>query len=141
MPKFCHQCGKQVVVGAKFCGDCGTNLSSLSSVPPPPEPAPVRQQAQSTFSPFAVGADDDDDYIDRIARLDIRINKLEVDVADFNKPVGETVGAVMIHAEPPRPIVPPADLKIDEKAFLESFRQEAGARKPNERTRSVEVTG
>lgn len=135
MPKFCHHCGKQTVVGANFCQVCGTNLSSLAAGP---TPQPI-VQPQSTFTPFSPTSDDDDDeYIDRIQKLDIRMNGLQLEIKK-DQPIGETMGSVMAQGgnAPAAPIVPPPNLPtVDGKAFLETFKQEAGAKRPNERTRS-----
>lgn len=45
---FCHQCGVQLVDGAKFCGNCGTRLgAAATAIPtapasPPPASSPAR---------------------------------------------------------------------------------------------------
>lgn len=92
MNKFCHNCGKQlpVVAGMKFCPFCNTSLLSLSSTPV------VQAQAQapvSSFPPFSVGGDEDEDYIDRMHGYRPKVNKLDVEIRTFQPPA-ETVGAV-----------------------------------------------
>ena len=41
---FCPQCGKQLVDGARFCGNCGAQIAAAASAPPP-DPAPVTPPA------------------------------------------------------------------------------------------------
>jgi hypothetical protein len=124
MQKFCHNCGKQIAtVGAKFCAHCGTDLASLSSAPRPPAKA-------TTFTPFAADADEDDEYIDRLERLDIRINKLDVDIVK-DRQVSETLGTLA------QGIPATEEMKrkehyqgVNEKDFLEQFKKEAGSLRP-----------
>lgn len=140
MQKFCHNCGKQLDVGAKFCSGCGTNLSSLAATVPP-APIPAQPQRQ-TFTPFALRNEEEVIDVDRLEHLDIRINKLDFDFTT-QKHGAESVGAVMTQGRTiGNPDMPPREGNsiTDPKAFLEDFRKEAGAHKPNERTRSVEVT-
>lgn len=126
MSKFCHFCGAQVPVGAKFCGSCGTNLSSLANKPAP-EPVAAKSRP-GQFTPFSVGREDDDgdSYIDKLTHLDIRQNELQVEIVK-DRPLGESVGAVVTQGmnagAPPSIEARPA---LDPKASLESFRQEAG---------------
>jgi len=121
--KFCHHCGKQVELCAKFCSSCGTSLTSLSSTPPPATPAP------SQFTPFSAARDDDDDdsYIDKITHLDIRQNELHVEIIK-DPTIKETVGSVMSQS-----ISPDKLEKNDRQApianveeFKKNFQQEAG---------------
>lgn len=127
MQKFCHNCGKQVLAAANFCSSCGTSLSSLAAKPTPPVPVEPAQ----TFTPVAVGGEDDDDnYLDRITKLDIKINKLDVEIVknravagevltpDFFK-AGATQGPEVINRSQPYQ-------GIDNKAFLAEFQREAG---------------
>jgi hypothetical protein len=47
---FCPQCGKPLVEGARFCGNCGASIPVVPSAPPPepaPTPAPAPAQAAS----------------------------------------------------------------------------------------------
>lgn len=130
MQKFCHNCGKQMVVGAKFCPYCGTSLSSLSATPTSSTPATPAAKPQGQFAPFAVGRDDDDDednYIDKLQHVDIRQSELHVDIVK-DRPIGETVGSVMS-----QPIRPESIEKSERPAqnqnaedFKKSFQQEAG---------------
>ena len=39
--KYCPNCGSAVEEGARFCGVCGTNLSSGAKPPEPPKKFPV----------------------------------------------------------------------------------------------------
>ncbi len=127
MQKFCHHCGKQVLVGANFCSSCGTSLSSLAAKPVPPAPAtPV-----STFTPIAVGAgEDDDEYIDRIQKLDIKINKLDVEIVKNRGVAGEVLSPDFFKAgasRAPEVINRPQPYQgVDNKSFLAEFQREAG---------------
>ena len=137
MQKFCHNCGKQLSVGAKFCAECGTSLSSLNNKPTPPE-VPARP---SQFVPFAAGRDeneDDDSYLDKIDHINIRQSELQVDIIK-DRPIGESVGTLIAQAlqsgrpteiEPPRSAPP-----IDQNAFLAEFKREAGTMR-NETSKS-----
>jgi hypothetical protein len=130
MQKFCHNCGKQVVVGAKFCNECGTNLTSLANSPTPPKKS-------GQFTPIAIGGtDEDEDYIDKIAHLDIRQNELQVEIIR-DRPLGESVGALFTNAvqsaqaghtfigEEARPAA-----YQDGKQYLAEFSKEAGTSGP-----------
>jgi hypothetical protein len=129
MQKFCHNCGKQIVAGANFCPFCGTNLSSLSAKPTPATVVP-EQKKTSQFTPFAVGRDDEDDeYIDKIAHLDIKQDGLQVEIIK-DMPMGETLGSVVsssIGAGAPPQTDParPAQYN-DREVFLKDFQREAG---------------
>lgn len=130
MQKFCHNCGKQLVVGAKFCPYCGTSLSSLSATPPTAPPATPAAKPQSQFAPFAAGSDDDEDgdsRIDRLSHAPINQNELHVEI-QRDRPIGETIGSVMSQAIPPSKIEkldrPAAFTNPDE--FKKNFAQEAG---------------
>jgi hypothetical protein len=127
--RFCHNCGKSVQVGSKFCPECGTNLLSLSSVPAPP--APTRPAAQ-TFTPFeAKGDDDDDSYIDRMEHLNIRQSALQVEIIK-DKPQQETVGATVIQGMSSPPSSNEQFTRnqpyqnIDPSVFIADFKKEAG---------------
>ena len=37
---FCEQCGSELSAGSKFCGNCGSAVSSSSAQPPPPPYSP-----------------------------------------------------------------------------------------------------
>jgi hypothetical protein len=130
MQKFCHNCGKPTpTVEAKFCSYCGTSLSSLSATP-------TKQPAAPTFTPFAIDREDEDyDPIDRLTKLDIRINKLDVEIIK-DRVVGETVagyvqealqGAKTVDDGFSRGAPPP----VDSKEFLKEFQKEAGTARPD----------
>lgn len=135
---FCHNCGKKLVIGSKFCSYCGTNLASLSFTPTKSTP--------SQQPPMVVTAtkdeDDDDDYIDKLEHLEVRIDKLDVDIVHGPSQVNETIGTLMTSAksqtikrEPPR-TGPYSNINREE--FLKNFQQEAGAiRSSNEKRPST----
>jgi len=128
MQKFCHNCGKQLVVGAKFCNECGTSLSSLANTPTPAPPTKAPRPGQ--FTPFAVGRDDDDDdsYLDKLEHVDIRQSELHVEIIK-DRPLGESVGALVAQAlQGAAPTIDPARPAqyTDNEVFLKDFRQEAG---------------
>ena len=131
MQKFCHNCGKQVVVGAKFCNECGTSLSSLANSPTPaPTAKPTTTARPGQFTPFAVGRDDDDDdsYLDRLEHVEIRQSELQVEIVK-DRPLGESVGALVAQAlQGAAPISEPARPAqyTNNEVFLKDFRQEAG---------------
>lgn len=131
MQKFCHNCGKQLAVGANFCSSCGVSLSSLTNKPP----TAATEPSTSQFPPFVVGKgsddDDDDSYLDRMTHVDIRQSELQVEIIK-DRPLGESVGALISQAiqssGPPtiEPARPPLPTSKDNKAFLEEFKKEAG---------------
>jgi hypothetical protein len=137
MQKFCHSCGKQVIVGAKFCPFCGTNLSSLTAKPTPPPVAVAQATRPGQFSPFSVGEkDEDDSYIDGLQHLDIRLSSLDVEIVR-DRPLGETVGALVSQAmhssgPPEQAQARPAQYSSQE-AFMQDFRKEAGTMRQNEK--------
>ena len=135
MNKFCHNCGKQMpTVEAKFCPFCGTSLLSLSSTPTPPP----RAQAPS---PTWAGSDDDDDdsYIDRIPRLKVRIDKLDVEIIRPPVVQGEKLGAIAAKES----AVNTSEFRngpyqnLTPEQALEQFKQEAGSRVNETRTHKV----
>lgn len=109
---------------SKFCPECGVNLSSLSSKPEPPT-------NKTSFQPFAVGKDDDDDdsYLDTMEHLQIKQSELQVEIVK-DKPLGESVGAVIsqgIQAGSPPTIDEARPARYtDSKVCLEEFQKEAG---------------
>jgi hypothetical protein len=129
MQKFCHNCGKQIVTaGAKFCALCGTDLSSLTHAPRPPTPA----SASATFTPFVAGVDDDDEYVDHINKLDIRIKKLDLEIVK-DRAVVETVGTLAQGAPPTEELRRHRQSKdMTKEEVLEQFQKEAGALRPND---------
>jgi hypothetical protein len=125
MHKFCHHCGKQVMVGAKFCAFCGTSLATLSATP---TPAPPPASSPGQFAPFAARPDDEegDDYIDKLQHAIISQNELHVEIIR-DRPLGETIGSVMANpmkAEPIDSSVRPAPPSSEE--FKAAFQREAG---------------
>lgn len=119
MNQFCHNCGKQVLLGSNFCASCGTNLKSLTS-----KPEPIK--AQASFVPFNPRDDDDEDAIDNIVKLDVKISKLELDIRG-QATQSETLASVMSQSAP----LPPQDKRneapaINEKEFMNEFQREAG---------------
>jgi len=126
MQKFCHNCGKQLVVGAKFCNECGTSLSSLSNQPATPDP-------NKQFTPVMVGRGEDDEdgdsYIDRMSHINIRQDALHVEIIK-DRPLGESVGSLIsqaMHAgRAPEVEASRAAPVTDSKSFLEDFKREAG---------------
>lgn len=136
--KYCHNCGKLTPPVAKFCPACGTSLASIDERPPaapPVQPVPnrIRPKAQATFTPMAVGEDDDDDEsirADRAGSLsDLGISISSLDVAlQVDRPSRETVGSLVQqgqgmqgYQEPPRVVA-----GIDQQAIMQQLQQEAG---------------
>lgn len=129
MPKFCHSCGKQTALGAKFCSECGTDLSSLANLPPT-----HKQSAQ--FTPFAVGEDDDDDAsaVDRMTHFQVKQSSLQVEIGK-SQPIGETIGSLIsqgLQSGPPAAIEEVQRPVVDNKQVLQDFRKEASTLRPNE---------
>jgi hypothetical protein len=132
MQKFCHNCGKPLTVGAKFCSSCGTSLSSLSATPANTSAPAV------TFTPVLASEDDDrDGYIDGINHLarikSIRLSGLEVEITK-DRQGGETFGAMCAQAElNGGPIKVSVESRgepyknIDQKTLLAELQKEAGA--------------
>lgn len=122
--RFCHHCGKPVNIGAKFCGECGTNLLSLAN-------APADKASPAQFTPFAVASDDDDGdgYLDKLTRAPVRQNELQVEIVR-DRPLGESVGALMSQAMQGSgpPVIDPARPAqfTDAQQFLSDFKKEAG---------------
>ena len=126
--RFCHHCGKGVQVGAKFCSFCGTNLLSLASTPTPPV------VPKETLTPhFVANAEDDDDEgaIDRMTHLNLRQNKLQVEIVR-DRTLVDTVGNVAkagALAGKPEPFILERSqpfLNVDTKEFQQDFQKEAG---------------
>lgn len=132
MPKFCHECGKEQQIGAKFCSNCGTNLTSLANtVPPPPQ-----QQAAATFRPFTprpTDEDDDTQRVDTLEHLDIRMQGLQVEIIK-DRPMGETVASVFRSQEGAR--TPPEQFGgregFDPATYIKEFQKEAGTLRNDE---------
>jgi zinc-ribbon domain len=134
MQKFCHNCGKQLVAGAKFCPFCGTDLGSLLNSKASAQPAPA-PKANSQFTPFAIGKDDDDSdaYLDRLEHVDIRQDALHVEIVR-DRPLGETVGSLVAQAlqsGPPAAIENRPSPYASSEACLTEFKQEAGTMRTN----------
>lgn len=127
--KFCHNCGKNVIMGANFCPSCGVSLASLSAKPtPPPE---QEQKKPGQFTPFVANADDDDpdSYIDKMEHIQVRQQSLQVEIVK-DMPIGETFGAVITQGlasnTPPSIDVIRPGHTTDKEAFLKDFQKEAG---------------
>ncbi len=121
----------------KFCGKCGTSLASLSNKPEPVPvpPAPVHPQAKKpkSFTPFMVGQDDDEDEnrYDNIEHLDIRMDKLDVEIIMPQARV-ETIGGLVkaeasLNSQSPPTIIGRAAPKITKKQFASEWAKEAGS--------------
>lgn len=142
MHKFCHNCGKQLVVGAKFCSDCGTSLASLDAKPPAPTPAQTSTtRPHGQFTPFVVGRDEDDDdsYLDKMDHVDIRQTELHVEIVK-DRLVGETVGSVFsqgLQAGAPPVIDSRPAPQIDRDEALKVFQQEAGSLRNEQRQHHI----
>lgn len=131
---FCHNCGKKIpAIDAKFCPSCGTSLASLSSKPN--IQVPNQKDNIPTFTPFiADGEDDDEDsYIDKIVKLDIKINELQVDIIK-DRPIGESLGTMFANPskltqieERPKPTLQ------NTETFLKEFAKEAGTTRKDEK--------
>jgi len=135
--KFCHNCGIKLVPTAKFCTDCGTSQASLSAKPPTteePAPKPLQknlQRPQNTFTPVSnIDDDDEDSYIDHIDHLEVSISSLDVDFGRQPPSRKETVGQLMNEGsalpQNAENYTRPTPGPVDEKAFMEQFRNEAG---------------
>ena len=102
--KYCHNCGKKVLIGGKFCSSCGTSLASIDEKPPVPEQRipndRIRPKTPTTFTPRVVGEDEDDeilkvDRVESINELNLSMSSLDVDFGrTFDKP-RETVAGLM----------------------------------------------
>lgn len=134
--KYCHNCGKQVPIVAKFCPLCGTSLISIEEKPPvtasrPQGPSDFYRKNQS-FVPVA--SDDDDgenilaDKVNSIRELGIAISSLDFNLS-IDSAQRETVGGLMKqgeslpqnYKESPRISIP-----VDAQAVMAQFQQEAG---------------
>jgi len=137
--RFCHSCGKQQILGAKFCAYCGTNLLSLSS-PPPSE---NNSKSEASFVPFTAEQDDEDsDYIDRMTHFKPKINGFEIESIS-NLPVQrkDTLASVVQQgmlsgpdSEVPRII---SNKPIDQKEFLAEFQKVAGTKRPSDASTEI----
>lgn len=130
--KFCHNCGKQLMVGARFCSNCGTDLSSLSATPTPAAPVQAHGQTGQTFQPFTPANDDDDDAIDRMTHLNIRMNRLDVEISRDNVQ-RESVASVMAQGKFLGPMTEEKRdtpyLSVDKSTFLKELHKEAGTQR------------
>ena len=73
---YCHHCGKQLELGARFCSKCGTSLAALSNIPEPPQ-----EIKRPKFAMPAMGnQDNDDDDGDSVQHFNLRMNALAVDI-------------------------------------------------------------
>jgi hypothetical protein len=129
--RFCHSCGKQQILGAKFCSYCGTNLLSLSS----PTPIESNSKAEASFVPFASEKDDDDsDYLDKMTHFIPKINSFEIEsITNLPLQKKESLANVVQQGiisgptnEVPRII---SNKPFDQKEFLAEFQRIAGTKR------------
>lgn len=122
---FCHNCGAKLGLAKQnFCPQCGCELSSLSSKPKP-------KLAARPFVASVMDGDDDDDYIDNIQHLDIKISELAIEIIK-PRTSNETIGSVIqqgpMQTEESRGS---PYSNVNQAAFLEEFSREAGAKTKN----------
>ena len=141
--RYCHNCGsQQPVFDAKFCVHCGTSLSSLTEKPAPPPTPPKQNRSHLLAKPSWANRDeDDDDYIDRIQQLDVRIDKLEVEISGPPNVQVEKLGAIAGK----EPTVNTNEFRQGPYANLtpeqvrEQFALEAGSRVEGKKTHNITV--
>ena len=122
--RFCPMCGAQAAIQANFCGSCGASLNSMASKKQEPSKA-----NQTTFEPFSPDArDEDDSYIDRLEKLNVRISELEIEEVKTRQNK-ETIGSLVsqggagMDQSLNRGVGQYASM--DKEKFLEEFRKEA----------------
>ena len=122
MNYFCHNCGSKQQVKSNFCGQCGCDLSSLSAKPKP------KVATRPFVANIMDGDDDDDDYIDRIQHLDVKISELAFEITkprEFKETIASVVQQQGASQEGQRP---QPYLNVDNTTFLAEFSKEAGAK-------------
>lgn len=138
--KYCHHCGGQMPsIGAKFCPFCGTSLASLNAAPPPP---PQKQTQNSLPPPSWANSDPDDPeaYLDRMEHLNVRINKLEIEVSSPPQVVSEKLGSFAGTA-----VIDKSEFRqgpysnLTPEQIKEQFAKEAGSRVNETKTHSINV--
>jgi hypothetical protein len=89
LEKYCHNCGKKTTIDSKFCGSCGTSLTSIDSKPPSQN---AKAAQQNTFTPVAIGrgGDDDDnsiraDRVNSLSELGIDLNNIDISVVGLER--------------------------------------------------------
>lgn len=129
--QYCHNCGKQLIIGSRFCSGCGTNLTSLAHTPETSRP---KQARANLIRPAIKDDDDPESYLDELDHLTVNISALDVEIIK-PKQIGETIGSIAMEGAQgissnieARPIPP----STDKKTFLEEFRKEAGTRGRNQ---------
>jgi hypothetical protein len=120
---YCHNCGSKLSLASKFCGQCGTNLSSLSSTPEKKTNNPIQR-------PLAVGVqneeDEDSNYLDKIEHLNINLSALEVELPNMKRQK-ESLGSLVANPIDPRTIEQrPSMPNVTKEQVLEEFKKEAG---------------
>lgn len=139
--KYCHNCGKQSPLGAKFCPSCGTSLASIDERPPgqpEPETVPnrVRPRVQSTFRPRVVGEEDDDDdtgplradKVGSLSELGIALSSLDCELR-LDPVFKETVGGLVQQGKMSGPITvdsPRPSPSLSDKDLLAQMKIEGG---------------
>lgn len=136
--KFCHNCGKQIPSGAKFCPHCGTSQASIDEKPPVEEPrtntrVQPRPRVQTTFQPMAVDDDDDEgiraDRVESLAELGVDLNNIPGLSINVNIPgqVKETVASLYQQGQAmPQAPTKTQTVPVDHAAAMAAFKREAG---------------
>jgi uncharacterized Zn finger protein (UPF0148 family) len=132
---YCHHCGTKLIAGSKFCNSCGTSLASLSEQPKSPQQQyqpRYNNHEQSTVALVENGEEDGDEYIDRMAHYQTRLDALQVEI---EKPRGvqkDTIESLakntFFNGSTEQRIAPPA---ISTEEALKQFKQEASAIRPD----------
>jgi ribosomal protein L40E len=126
MKKYCPECGKQNPIGAKFCCHCGNTITLQSK---------AKAKASLRVSQPGVDEGDDEEPVGPITAT-----QLDVEIMD-TQPFVETIGSLASQGGGGGD-VPPIDTKgiqpVDQKAFLEEFRREAGPIRGDQQLESSE---
>lgn len=124
MKKYCTECGKQTALDSKFCSYCGkaTGLGQKQQEKPTVPPA------QSLKAAVNNNDDDDGDEEDDF-KGSITATQLDVEILETRR-FSETLGNLASQGQQALPMVSKDDFassdSVDEKAFLEEFKREAG---------------
>jgi hypothetical protein len=131
---YCSKCGRSCPLGSNFCQACGKNLKTLSAdpAPPPAPPAPKYRPkpAAASFTPFDPNSDEDgdDEYIDYLTHLDVKIDRLNVEIVK-DRPLGESLGSIAAQGGGGGAPVESRHGEfggVDNETFQKLFSQEAG---------------